>query len=492
MMMNKINSLSSIHRRWPLFTLAMILALALALLLTVIGYAGLSSHSQRTAFQLQSLDNNPVDFTAHFRYFNGQDAYSISDTVPPGCGFHHEPNLPGNFTGGRLYIETDQNLAAVNTHFGPDGNDVFETVSDETTTSTTYFAPHVEWHADVFSNTIMVGNLGTQATGVSIILVESLTGEVLPPYELPGEVPANGSVPVNLRQALDRDDFAGSATVYEAGQPLFVDVVQTRAAQMAVYPAFPDDEPAKVLYAPHVADYEAKTVTPTISVQNIGAEDATVFVNPSGQSFTLQPGESAVATITSGAGPYVVTSNEPLAAVVGTESVEGASAYAALRPSWASHNLYAPLLFNDHEGWTTALWVYNPDPGRAATVTVTYVELANLADVTATQSVNIAPGAAVPFIPPSTVRQSVAHVRASLPVMGVVEGKRTFGNDRLFAYRTTPSDFQAQLPVSAQLLCAGERIPTLTQWGYIILAVVMVFVAVWTMRRARVPEVQRT
>jgi hypothetical protein len=46
--------------------------------------------------------------------------------------------------------------------------------------------------------------------------------------------------------------------------------------------------------------------------------------------------------------------------------------------------------------------------------------------------------------------------------------------------------------VSAQLLCAGERIPTLTQWGYIVLTVVMVLIAVWTMRRARVPEVQRT
>ncbi len=446
--MNENRAPSNARRRWPFFTLAVILALALTLLVTVMGHASRSSNSRRTWVQIQNLDAKPANYTAYFKYSDGTEAHSESGVILPGCNYYFDPDLPDEFQGGTMRIETDQEIAAVNMYSSSIGSDVFESVFDEIT-DMLYFAPQVERNHDGHNSRIMVGNLGADVAEVIVTFIsQNGTTDAAEPVSIsPG---GNQTVYPSYLP----DQWVGSATI-SSNQPIFADVMGNKSGQTTVYPAFSPSGGDTTLFAPYVTDYLPGTVTPVIVLQNLSlSSETTVTITPSGDVYTLAKGASEGVPITSGAGPYIITSDQPIAAIVSTESAEGAFAYAALSSEYVSVTQRAPMLFNDYMGWTTTLRVFNTSETETADVTVTYVKSADLADVV-TESDQVGPGETVSFTPP--MAQSSAYVSASTPIVVLVEGTYSGeSTDKLFAYRATPSTLQVQAPTSGQLACEAS------------------------------------
>ena len=212
--MNESQLSTSMRRRWPLLTLAAISALALALLLTMVGYAGLGSNSRRTEVQIQNLDAKPANYTAYFKYSDGTVAHSESGVILPGCNYYFTPALPDEFRGGTMRIETDQEIAAVNMYSSSIGSDVFESVFDGIT-DTLYFAPQVEKNHDGHNSRIMVGNLGADVAEVIVTFMsQNGTADATEPVSIsPG-----GNQTVHPQYLPDQ--WVGSAMI-SSDQPIF-------------------------------------------------------------------------------------------------------------------------------------------------------------------------------------------------------------------------------------------------------------------------------
>jgi hypothetical protein len=481
--MNEDRFLSSLRRRRPLLAVAAALALALTLLWAVSSYAGVAGDWHATDFQVQNLSTVPAEITARFHHPDGSVAYTFTDTIRPGCNEYYQPEqmvpapLDPAFSG-TLRIETDKDIASGIMHFattepGYNGNDVFETVADDVM-AREYFAPYVERDLNAFSSEILVGNLGTAMAMATVTIYAPGGAQVLSPTHL--SIPVNGRASLDLRDVVDLGSpFIGSAAI-SATEPIWVDVVGTSWTQWATYAAPSAGSPA--LHAPYVEGYQAGIVMPSIYVQNVSLASTTVTVCRVGgacDSSSLQPKGSHEFVLTDPLpGSYTITGTERIAAVVGTEGSAGASAYTALRPDQASFYEYAPLLFDDFGGLTTTLWVYNPGT-ITATVAVTFTGTPTpVIGYTAKQ---IRPGEVFAFLPGGGIpSHHAAQVVADEPVLALIVGTILGAEDGSFAYRATGS-------TSLAPPCLPRPIPTLTEWGYVVLAIFMVLVAVWTLRR---------
>ncbi len=491
-----MNKLPSLHRRYSPLILIVVLTLAFTLLWAVTSYAGRASGWHATDFQVHNLSGREAQFTAHFRGYDGEDDFFFSDRVLTGCNKYYRPEeiqlfptpLAEHFVG-TLHIETDEDIAAAAVHFTTPsfgGNDVFETVPDDTTAQD-YYAPRVEREYDGVSSQILVGVLGAGADEV-LVSIYDLTGNLVL-TETFYSINPYGSVVMDLQGYASLDDsFIGSATIAStgAGQPIWVDVagVNDAGAQWAIYAA--PFAPSTELAVPYIPGYQAGSVEPAISLQNPNDYSTMVTITPPGISHTLEARGSEVVAITSDtAGPYYIQSDDPVAAVVSVGGSDGASSYAALDFGQAAPYLHASTGFNGYKGWETTLWVFN-NSSMDADVEVTFVETAH-ANVAAIPVTMIRPGEIASFTAPSEMKQFAVEVSADQPVLAVVEGLHSNQDDGRFIYRATRWE-GAQAPPSARsdppTHCGEvEPIPTLTEWGFIILTLFMVLVAVWTLRR---------
>ena len=464
------------RRRYPLPILALVLALVLTLSWAVVSYAGRAGGWKATEFQVQNMDNETANFTAHFYRPDGSEALSFTDNIPPGRSVYYRPEtdlgLPVDFTG-TLRLESEQNIAGTIIHFAAqmddfNGNDVFEMVPDDTT-ARTYFAPLIERNHGGSSSKILVGNLGP-APAAATIFIYNPDGTLASTRVL-GPIPENGSASLNLKKVGNLgDQFIGSARI-EADQPIWVDIVQVSSDRWAVYPATPTGDVE--LYAPVAAD----GVIPTIRVQNVSDIATTVWVCSAADCedpVDLPPwGSRRIMPTHSWKNYYTITSpgGGPIAAVVSISDTVGASVYTALSWDQASTCQATPMLFDDYDDWDTTLWMYNPN-ADPVTVTVSFVGTSPL-DSSA-EIVQIAPGGTQSLGPDDVDVDTnyVAQISADQPVFALVTGTASDEDDGRFVYRATgfPS-------------CPSTPIPTLTEWGYIVLAAFIVLVAAWTLRR---------
>ncbi len=488
--MKENRSYSSLRHRYSLLILALVFAITLALLLAMSSYARPRAGGwSATDFQVQNLSGREAQFTAHFRGYDGEDDFFFSDRVLTGCNKYYRPEeiqlfptpLAEHFVG-TLHIETDEDIASTIMHFATfsfNGNDVFETVPDDTTAQD-YYAPRVEREYDGVSSQILVGNLVSVTTEATIMIYEP--GGSLATGPITVSVPGDGSAALDLEEvsALG-NSFIGAAEISADG-PIWVDVVGASDTQWAAYAA-----PSALsieLSMPYIPGYQAGSVEPAISLQNPNDSPIMVTITPGGPHTLLARG-SKVVPITSGiAGPYYIQSDEPVAAVVSVGGSNGASAYAALDFGQSVPYLHASTGFNGYNGWETTLWVLNVS-ANFADVEVTFIETAHANVVTAPVT-TITPGVLVPFAAPSGMNQFAVEVRADQPTFALVEGLHSSQNDGRFMYHATRWE-GAQAPPSARsdppTHCGeAEPIPTLTEWGFIILTLFMVLVAVWTLR----------
>ena len=473
--MNENRPLSNLRRRYPPLILAVVLALALTLLWVVAGYAGWRGGWMATEFQVQNVDSVTADFTAHFYSPHGIDVITpFTGSIPPGRSAYYRPEathgLPPDFTG-TLRLESEQNIAGAIFHVaapavGFNGNAVFEMVADDITAQT-YFAPLVERDHDGVTSQILVGNLGLTPATVEIVFYDP-NGTPVPIDPLP-PIPKNGSALLNLEEVDDLDSpFIGSAEIV-ADQPIWVDVVQVSDDRWAIYPAAPAG--SAELYAP----VTAQGVIPTISVQNVGDAATTVEVRTAAEvvcdgPVVLPPGGSwQVVPSVDWEDAYVIasTTGAPIAAVVSTRDTDGASAYTALNKDQASYCYCAPMLFADYDGWDTTLWMYNPNDS-IATVDVAFAGTPGTASWADT--VQIGPHETRASWRADVGTHYAARVAADKPIFVLVEGTAPGKGDGRLVYRATASP------------CPPTPIPTLTEWGYIVLAAFMVLVAAWTLR----------
>jgi len=449
-------SLPGSNRRWRLSILAAALALALTLLLAVISYAGRHADWAATEFQLQNLDSVPAEFTAHFYDPDGSEVFVFTGAIPPGRNAFYQPEQMGLDPAfvGTLRVETDQQIAGAVMHVatttipGFNGNDVFEMFPDDTT-HTTYFAPYIErsLSPDGLCSLILISNLGSVGATVDIHILNP-DGTLALAHQITILVDGSGTVNLAAMTALPPGFTIGSAVI-TAEQPIQVDIVGVSEAQWAIYAA--PFYSSTLLYAPRVQGYQPGVVAPTISLQNVSATTAQVTICPAEgpcSNYELAPGASQkVALLSPEPGSYVISSTQPIAAVVGAEGTKGGSAYAAVGLDQTTTRLAAPMLFDNYLGWETTLWVYNTSAvTTTATVTYTGAFTTMVAPPPPTVTVvytsaRIPPHSAMAFEPTLGTPHYAALVAADQPILGLIEGNAQDDDDR-FIYRYDDDDVE--------------------------------------------------
>ncbi len=482
----KKNRLSTdLGRRWRLPILTVGFALALILLLTVVSHAARSCHSLGSGLQLYNLDDQPAPFTAYFYQPDGDLQHSFEGTIQPGCNAYFEFE-PQDVLTGSLRLESDQEVVGVNLHLATaefDGNDAFEMVPGDITT-TVYFAPWLMREYFGTNSRLLVGNL---APGPNTATVEffAATGQFTTSRVL--AIPENGTAFLRLEEVPELGvDFVGAAIV-SADQPIWADVVQQRDTQIASY-AVPMEGSLELLL-PYVPGYEAGTTQPSIVLHNLASTmDANVNVCAIGggcDDFVLPPLSSLVHNLTSpDPRAYVVSSDQPVAAVATVGGTEGSWAYAGLPPHRATRYQYAPMIFSNYQDIQTTLWLFNAG-SLATTAQITFTGTPTPTIWTTSQPIDPEQMAAV--APPAGQAHYAAQIDAGPggQILALVEGTLPAADGR-FAYRTSG---YANL---AAPICQPTQVPTLTEWGYIILTAAILLIAAWAIRRQLRPAQEPT
>ncbi len=430
-------------RPWRPGVLGAALAASLILLLTLVSYAGRHATWQATEFQVLNLDNVPADLTARFYDPGGAEVFSFTHRLSPGHTEYYRPEemgLASDFVG-MLHVETEGQIAGAVMHVATstipsfDGNDVFSMYSDSIT-NTRYLIPYVRRPSPAGESAFiyfLITNVGPGDAQVTITFYNQ-TGTVA--WFFDTVIPSFGSI-THFPDYLD-ETFVGSGVVL-ADRPIRVDILEISDSGWAVYAA--PTGGSTQLYAPLVPARQSGAVTPTISVRNLSATDAALVTvcsidNRTCQESNLDLTGSTRVEITSGAGPYTISSNRPIAAVVGAEGVGGSLSYAAGGEEQIGYHLAAPMLFEDYHGFTTRLWVYNTGK-LTATVTLAYV--GTEAGAHLGFSASIGPDQVQDFGPALGQPHYAALVSADQPILGLVEGFSIVGReDGRFAYWATP------------------------------------------------------
>lgn len=428
-------------QRWRSLAAALFLALVLTLSIIALGYAARLSDWGATEFQLQNLDPAPAHFEAHFFDRAGSPALVITGTLGPEGTVYFKPEedfgLDPAFEG-TLSIESDSRIAGAVMHFmtttipGFNGNDVFQMTPD-TITATHYYIPRVEkgFPPDGFSTRILISNLGAENALVDMLIRDS-NGVPLVTTNVPVTVQGSQAVDLAATAGLPYG-FTGWAEV-TSGQPVRVEVLQANETQWAAYTAPITD--AAELIAPIIRRSEQAVFTPTIDLLNVRDQEIDISIcaaNPTtcinlslkaSQSMRLTPEVPKDE-------PYRILSSGPVFAVIGLESKSGSWSYAAAAPGQASMHLAAPMLYDQYQGWSTVLWIYNT-ADITTTASIRYGEAGT--GGTLPLAAEIGPHQSAGFGPAMGAEHYAAWVEAGAPVLGIVEGAHPDRKDNSFIY----------------------------------------------------------
>ncbi|MBN1314973.1 MAG: hypothetical protein JXA42_05880 [Anaerolineales bacterium] len=429
------------RRRWLPLVMAMCFALLLTITIIRLSRAARISDWGATEFQVQNLDSIPARFTAHFYDEAGFEVLVFSDTIAPMSSVYFKPEeesgLDPAFVG-TMAIESNQPLAGAVMHFmtttitGFNGNDVFQMTPD-TITTTLYHIPRIERGIppDGFSTKILISNLGTETAQVEVTLRDS-NGAPVDVIHLPVDVRGSQRVDLSGMESLVYG-FAGWATVH-SDQPIRVEVLRSNQNQWATYTAPSSD--GIELVVPRIHQLDQDVVTPTFDVLNARSIDVDVFIcltkEPTCVNFPLKAFQSVrITPEIYDDGPYMIHSTGPIFAIIGLESSWGSWAYAATPQDQAATHLAAPMLFDNYQGWSTTLYIFNT-AGSTTTVSVQYDEAAARGTMPLVDKVG--PRHVIAFGPVLGAEHYAAWIEADGPVLGIIEGVHKDAKDGAFIY----------------------------------------------------------